>query len=180
MKKKKCLIVSFVIIFFICITVFFIVSNFNRSNRTTPIDYLVNSINTQNENDIPKAFHEYCSLCIEQNISKENFDEYISGLIKDFGSDYKLTYKVINSEKLSDEETESYEYNAFITYSNYPFFSNGEKVKFDSIEKIAVNMTIKGNKQEQNGNITFLIVKIDGKFYFLHTPNQLMSMFINY
>lgn len=177
MKKKKCLIIPFVII--VCILIVICLFS-NKNKQTMPLDYLVKAINTQNTNDIPKAFHEYCSLCIKQNISKENFDEYINGLIKDFGSDYKLTYKVANSEKLSNKEIESYEYNAFVAYSNYPFFSNGGEVQFESVEKFTVNMTIKGNQQEQNGNIDFLIVKINGKFYFLHTPNQLMSMFINY
>jgi len=64
------------------------------------------------------------------------------------------------------------------TYSNYPYLSDGGKLDFEDIINITANITIKGNKQEQNSNIDFLVVKIDGKYYFLHTPNQLMNMFI--
>lgn len=180
MKKKKYLLVSLITI--VCILIFTVVLtlSINKNNEETPINYLIESINNKNTVEIPKAFHEYCSLCIEQNISEKDFNEYIDNIIEDFGNDYKVSYKIVNTEKLSNNEVESHETNALYTYSNYPYFSNGGEVKFECINKITVNITISGNKQEQNSNVDFLIVKIDGKFYFLHTPNQLMSMFIRY
>lgn len=39
---------------------------------------------------------------------------------------------------------------------------------------------ISGKYQEEKGNVEFVIVKIDNNYYFLHTPNQMMSYFINY
>lgn len=180
MKKKKYLL--FFLITIVCILIFAVVITLstNKNNQKTPINYLIESINNKNTDELPKAFHEYCSLCIEQNISEKDFNEYIDNIIEDFGNDYKVTYRIVNTEKLSSNEVESYETNASYTYSNYPYFSNGGEVKFECIDKITVNISIKGNKQEQNSDVDFLIVKIDGKFYFLHTPNQLMSMFIRY
>lgn len=180
MKKKKYLLISLVIIICILTPLVSGIIVRNKNNIETPINYLLESINNRDINTIPKAFHEYCSLCIEQNISNDNFDEYINGIIKDFGKDYKLTYQVVNTEKLSNDELKTYETNAIYTYSNYPYLSKGNKLKFDDIYKVTTDITIKGNIQTKTGNVDFLIVKIDGKFYFLHTANQLMSMFINY
>lgn len=180
MKKKKYLLVSLITIVCIIIFAVVIILSTNKNNQETPINYLIESINNKSTDELPKAFHEYCSLCIEQNISEKDFNEYINNIIEDFGNDYKVTYKIVNTEKLSNKEVESYETNALYTYSNYPYFSNGGKVKFECIDKVTANITIKGNKQEQNSDVVFLIVKIDEKFYFLHIPNQLMSVFIKY
>lgn len=180
MKKKKYLLVCLATLGCILFFAFVMTLSTNKNNQETPINYLIESINDKNTNELPKAFHEYCSLCIEQNISDKDFNEYIDGIIKDFGNDYKVTYEIVNSEKLSSNEINSYETNALYTYSNYPYLSNGGELQFERIDKVTANIIIKGNKQEQNSDVDFLILKIDGKFYFLHTPNQLMSMFIRY
>lgn len=180
MKKKKYLLVCLATLSCILLFAFVITLSTNKNNQETPINYLIESINDKNINKLPEAFHEYCSLCIEQNISDEDFDEYIDNIIKDFGNDYKVTYEIINTEKLSSNEINSYETNALYTYSNYPYLSNGGVLQFERIDKVTVNINIKGNKQEQNSDVDFLIVKIEDKFYFLHTPNQLMGMFIRY
>lgn len=179
MNKKKYLLVCLATLS--CILFAFVITlSTNKNNQETPINYLIESINDKNTNGLPKAFHKYCSLCIEQNVSDKDFDEYIDDIIKDFGNDYKVTYEIVNTEKLSSNETNSYETNALYTYSNYPYLSNGGVLQFERIDKVTANITIKGNIQEQNSDVDFLIVKIDGKFYFLHTPNQLMGMFIRY
>lgn len=180
MKKKKLLIVIVVtlVCIFISISVIFFVKN--KSSEKTPINYLVNAINNDDISEIPKAFHEYCSLSIEQNMSEEKFENYINGISQDFGGDYQISYKIINMSSLSKEDVEMYETNAKNTYSNYPYFSNGNELKFNSIYNITTEMTIKGKYQEEKGNVNFTVVKIDSNYYFLHIPNQMMSAFINY
>ena len=82
--------------------------------------------------------------------------------------------------KLSKEDVEMYENDAKNIYSSYPYLSNKGILEFESIYKASAYMTITGKYQEESGDIDFLIVKIDGKYYFLHTPNQMMYQFINY
>lgn len=180
MKKKKMLLVIVVIL--VCVitslcVVFFIN---NKSNEKVPINHLINAINNKDVSEIPKTFHEYCSLSIEQNISKEQFENYINGISEDFGGDFQISYKITHMSSMSKEDIEMYEDNAKNIYSNYPYLSNGGTIKFDNIYNITTEMTIKGKYQEEKGNVEFTVVKIDNEYYFLHTPNQMMSYFINY
>ena len=180
MKKKKWLVAILVIL--ICISASICTISFvnNKNGEEVPINHLVNAINNHDVSEIPKAFHEYCSLSIEQNISEEKFKEYINGISEDFGGDYQISYKIIKMSNMSKEDIEMYEDNAKNIYSNYPYFSNGGTIKFDNIYNISTEMTIKGKYQEEKGNVEFVIVKIDNNYYFLHIPNQMMSYFINY
>ena len=180
MKKQKWLVVILVIL--VCIVASICTISFvnNKNGKKVPINHLVNAINNHDVSEIPKAFHEYCSLSIEQNISEEKFEEYINGISEDFGVDYQISYKIIKMGNMSKEDIEMYEDNAKNIYSNYPYFSNGGTIKFDNIYNISTEMTIKGEYQEEKGNVEFVIVKIDNSYYFLHIPNQMMSYFINY
>lgn len=155
--------ISLAVIGCIFIAAVIITLTHNKNNQETPLTCLIETINNKDISELPSAFHEY-----------------INTIINDFGNVYKVSYEIVNTEKLSKEDTNAYEMNALYTYSNYPYLSNGEKIDFEDVINITVNITIKGNKQEQSSNVDFLIVEIDGKFYFLHIPNQLMSMFIKY
>lgn len=180
MKKKKYIIIASIAL--LCILIIFSIAflNKNRNNETAPIDHLINAINNNDITEISKAFHEYCSLAIEENISGEDFQDYIDGITRDMGGKFHISYQITNMTTLSREDTEMYEFDAKINYSAYPYLSNSGDLKFENIYKASTHMTIKGKYQEQNGDVDFLIVKIDGKYYFLHTPNQMMYHFINY
>lgn len=180
MNKKKYLLISFAVLGCIFITAISISLTQNKNNQETPLIYLIEAINNKDIDELPNAFHEYCLLCIKQNISEEDFNKYINTIINDFGNDYRVSYEIVNVEKLSKEDINTYEMNALYTYSNYPYLSDGGKLDFEDIINITANIIIKGNKQEQNSTVDFLVVKIDEKYYFLHTPNQMMSYFINY
>ena len=62
-----CVITSLCAVFFIN----------NKNDEKAPINHLINAINNRDVSEIPKAFHEYCSLSVEQNISEEEFENYI-------------------------------------------------------------------------------------------------------
>lgn len=180
MKKKKWLLVIVVIL--VCVITYLCAVFFinNKSDEKVPINHLINAINNKDVSEIPKAFHEYCSLSIEQNILKEQFENYINGISEDFGGDFQISYIITHMSSMSKEDIEMYEDNAKNIYSNYPYLSNGGTIKFDNIYNITTEMTIKGKYQEEKGNVEFTVVKIDNEYYFLHIPNQLMSYFINY
>ncbi len=180
MKLKKGITFVTIALLFILIIFSIVILNKNKSNEKTPIDHLINAINNNDITEIPKAFHEYCSLAIEQNISKEKFQNYIDGITQDMGGKFHISYKITNMTTLSKEDIEMYENIAKIDYSAYPYLSNNGDLKFENIYKVSTYMTIKGKYQEENGDVDFLVVKIDGKYYFLHTPNQMMYQFINY
>ncbi len=180
MKKKKSLVVIVIILVFIVTSVCAVFFVNNKNGEEVPINHLVNAINNHNVSEIPKAFHEYCSLAIEQNISEEEFDNYINGISQDFGENYQISYKIISMSSMSKEDIEMYEDNAKAIYSNYPYISNGGTIKFENIYNITTEMTIKGKYQEEKGSVEFAVVKIDDNYYFLHIPNQIMSTFINY
>jgi hypothetical protein len=180
MKKKKWFLVIVVIL--VCVitslcAVFFIN---NKNDEKAPINHLINAINNRDVSEIPKAFHEYCSLSVEQNISEEEFENYINGISEDFGGDFQISYKITHMSSMSKEDIEMYEDDVKNIYSNYPYLSNGGTIKFDNIYNITTEMTIKGKYQEEKGNVEFSVVKTDNKYYFLHIPNQMMSYFINY
>lgn len=180
MKKKKWLVVIVITLVCIFASVCTILFVNNRSSEKVPINHLIDAINNNDVSEIPKAFHEYCSLSIRQNISEEKFENYVNGISQDFGGDYQISYKIVNMNSMSKEDIEMYETNAKNIYSNYPYLSNGGTIKFDNIYNITTEITIKGKYQEEKGNIEFTVVKIDNNYYFLHIPNQMMSVFINY
>lgn len=180
MKKKKWLIVIVVIL--VCVITSICAKFFinNKNDEKIPLNHLINAINNRDVSEIPKAFHEYCSLSIEQNISEDKFENYINGISEDLGGDFQISYKISHMSSMSKEDIDMYEDNARNIYSNYPYFSNGGTIKFDNVYNIITEMTIKGKYQEEKGNVEFAVVKIDNKYYFLHIPNQMMSAFIDY
>lgn len=180
MKKKKWLVVTVMALVCIITSVCAIFFTNNKIDEKVPLNHLINAINNRDVSEIPKAFHEYCSLSIEQNISEEKFENYINGISENFGGDFQISYKITHMNSMSKEDIEMYEDNAKNIYSNYPYLLNGGIIKFDNIYCITTEMTIKGKYQEEKGNVEFTVVKIDNNYYFLHTPNQMMSAFINY
>ena len=180
MKKKKWLVVIIAVLVCVFISICIIFFTNSKNSEKDPINHLVYAINNQDVSEIPKAFHEYCALAIEQNISEEKFDDYINRIAHDFGGTYQISYNINNMTSMSKEDVEMYQDNAKNTYSNYPYLLNGGTLKFDNIYNVTTEMTIKGKYQEENGNVEFAIVKIDNNYYFLHIPNQMMSYFINY
>lgn len=172
MKKK---IIFCIILILLLITVLFF---FNQKNKkiTRPINILVKTINKNNIDYLPKAFHNYCSLAILQNISHEDFNNYINSLKDHFGKNYHMSYTVINIEKLSNEIKKIYEENAYNLFNN---FTNGKHITFEALYKVTVKLKIKGNGYEESDEVDFKVVKIDGKYYFLHVANQMLNQFIN-
>ena len=73
MKKKKWLVIIVVILVCIITSVCAVFFINNKNDEKVPLNHLINAINNQDASEIPKAFHEYCSLSIEQNISEEKF-----------------------------------------------------------------------------------------------------------
>lgn len=47
-----------------------------------------------------------------------------------------MTYDIIDSTKLSDDEINKYETNALYTYSSYPYLSDGGDINFECIYKL--------------------------------------------
>lgn len=160
MKQKKCITFVTIALLFILIIFLIVVLNKNKSNEKAPIDHLINAINNNDITEIPKAFHEYCSLGIEQNISKEKFQNYVNNITQYIGGKFHISYKITNMTKLTKEDVEMYEYNAKINYSAYPYLSNNGDLKFENIYKISTYMTIKGKHKEENGDVDFLVVKM--------------------
>lgn len=111
-------VISFCIIIPVCTVLFINIKN----SKNAPLNHLFNAINNHNVSEIPKAFHEYCSLSIEQNISEEKFENYMNDISQDFGSDYHFSYKIIHMSNMSKEDIERYENNAkYIFQLSLPF-----------------------------------------------------------
>ena len=72
MKKKKLEVVIIVILVCIIISICTVLFINNKNSKNALLNHLFNAINNHNVTEIPKAFHEYCSLSIEQNISEKN------------------------------------------------------------------------------------------------------------
>ena len=175
MKKKKWLVVIVVILVCIITSVFFIN---NKNDEKVPLNHLINAINNRDSSEIPKAFHEYCSLAFEQSISEEKFENYINGISEDFGGDFHISYKITHMSSMSKEDVEMYENDAIHMYDNYPYLSNGGTIKFDNIYNITTEMTIKGKYQEEKGSVQFSVVKIDNHYYLLHIPHHIIKAFM--
>ena len=150
----------------------------NKNSVKTPIDNLINAINNNDISEIPKSFHEYCSLAIEQDLSKRAFETYIESVSLDVGGNFKMSYEITNKNALSKDAIERHESYAKFEYSNYPYLLNGGNLEFENVYEVLVNIEVKGPDQEKHMNVDFLIVEINGKYYLLPEPNSIMSMFI--
>lgn len=123
-----------------------------RKSKTTPIDYVVNGINNNDINSILKAYHPYCALSMECIFSEEKLNDYHNSVIQNFGSNAKISYKVIGSEKMSADDIESYYENAIFTYSDYPYLQENE-MEFDTIYKINTEFYIKGKNGKDSSRL---------------------------
>lgn len=176
-KKTKVLSIVIIVIFTALIIGLF---HLNTRKDTTPINMLISAIEEEDSSKISKCFHDYCSMAMVQNTDENKFNEYIEKVKSEFGNDVSFTYKVLNKEDVSDDYLETYETNAKYTFADYPYLKDGNNLNFQAIYKINVEMKISGSKKVETGEIDFFIVKIDGKYYFLHQPNIFISQFLNY
>ena len=112
---------------------------------------------------------------IFNNLSKEAVTE----LKKEFGSNYKVSFEIIDSSPLkkSDITSSIDNLSSFFDRNDY----NGSKIiKLDRITEMVeydIEVTIKGNKDEDTANITFVMVKVGGKWRVFDDIRQLTRMF---
>ncbi len=77
-------------------------------------------------------------------------DEY------DLGGDLKLSYKILGSRTLEDEEVDALQEN---------FDEIGADLKIEKAKAFWIEITLKGKDNEHSGTTTMTLIKVDGKWY---------------
>lgn len=173
-KKAKYLVISCTLFMLICLSIILFVTN--KHSIETPINMVIQGVNDCDKSKIVSAYHDYCRQYMEYQYREEKLQEYHNKLISDFGSNAEIAYKIVKKTKMSNDDVDKYQTIALVDYSQYDYLANGNVLSFETIYEVNCVMNIKG-KSEEEGNITFFIVKIKGEYYLLDLQYNFLNQF---
>ena len=160
--------VALIAVIAVCVILFF-----NRSTYETPLKTMVGAINKGDVMEIMNV------LPLEAIIDESDMSEYLLGmdyddlvdlyveqfessfaddLIDTYGRDFKMDYKIYETENLSREELR--DLNSDYTYS----FGTEDDFISEAV-RMDVDMSVEGSDGSDTENITLITTKVDGKWY---------------
>lgn len=104
-----------------------------------------------------KAYPEF--MGISDYVDQDDMDEMLESLEKEYGKNIKISYKVLDKEKIEKDNLEKVQKKIENYYD--------EKVKVTAGYKVEVKSTIKGKDDSETDTSTMKVYKIDGKWYLL-------------
>lgn len=141
-----------------------IVGLFTTPAYERPLKYMTEGMEDGSFKKMMKAFPDYVTDPIEDQIddyydgeTDEFMDMLTDGLKDDYGKNIKISYKVIDKDKLSKKEIKSIEKD--IEYSS------DEKVNIKEAYELEVEMIIKGSEDKDKDETEMTVIKIGSKWY---------------
>lgn len=147
MKKKKCLIISFVIVGCILILAFFTLQMNKRNTIAKLMSHLENAINNHNIEKIIELYPDYYQDIVKSQLSQSKIDEFYNNVV----TNNEIQIKVISmsnfdlSESKNIQNKINQEYNLNIKIEDYQL------------------VTISYHKDF--GASTFQVIKINGEYH---------------
>ena len=104
-----------------------------------------------------KAYPEFMGM--DKYIDQDDMDDMLKSLEKEYGKNIKISYKIIDTEKIKKDDLEKVKEKVSKYYD--------KDVKISEGYKVTVKSTIKGKDDSETDTDDMKVYKIDGKWYIL-------------
>lgn len=125
-----------------------------------PVESYLKAIQNGSGSEFKKSAGKDQVAHIEEYYSEDYFDEYAKQLKEEaedqYGENLRITYKVKNKEKVDEEDLKHYERDYESDYDVDITMSEGYELE--------TNVKMKGDDDSEEDDMTFIVVKIDGKW----------------
>ena len=136
-----------------------VVKNYVKAMETGKASYMLKTIPKSMEKEIKKDDDKMDELEDNMKDSKESIEDQ-------FGDKAKITYKILDKEKIDKDDLEDLEdsFNDNIKNYNDENDTNIKKVKISKGYEMNVKIKIKGEDDSDSHTTTMTVVKIDGRW----------------
>lgn len=147
MKKKKCLIISFVIVGCILILNFFTLQ-MNKTNTIAKLmSHLENAINNHNIEKIIELYPDYYQDIVKSQLSQSKIDEFYNNVV----ANNEIQIKIISKSNFDLAESKNIQNKINQKYSL--------NIKIEDYQLVTINY------HKDFGESTFQVIKINGEYY---------------
>lgn len=123
----------------------------------TPINNMFKGMQKANLKTYLKAYPEFMGM--DEYIDQEDMDEMLKSLEDKYGKNIKISYKILDKEKIDKDDLKSVKEKISKYYD--------KDVKVSQGYKVTVKSTVKGKDDSETDTDTMKVYKIDGKWYLL-------------
>ena len=123
------------------------------STYETPVKYYTESVESGDYKTFKKSFPPFMDIADEDDLItiRESLEE-------EYGKDFKITYKITDKKKFTDEEIED-EQEDIGDYCK-------KNVEVEEGYTLKVKITVKGSENKKTNEVKMKVVKIDGEWYY--------------
>ncbi|HOZ54600.1 MAG TPA: hypothetical protein PK993_00930 [Clostridia bacterium] len=123
----------------------------------TPISNMYKGMQKADLKSYLKAYPEFMGM--DKYIDQDDMDDMLKSLEKEYGKNIKISYKIIDTEKIKKDDLEKVKEKVSKYYD--------KDVKISEGYKVTVKSTIKGKDDSETDTDDMKVYKIDGKWYIL-------------
>ncbi len=130
------------------------------SGYETPIKYICEGMQKGSYKTMKKAFPEYITDQLDRYFgddAEDTMDELVESLKDEYGKGVKITYKIIDKDKLDKDDIEELEDEVKYRYN--------KKVKIKEAYELEVKMKVKGSEGSDEDEMDVTVIKVGSKWY---------------
>ncbi|MBP3502638.1 MAG: zinc ribbon domain-containing protein [Clostridia bacterium] len=124
-----------------------------------PLDYMCKGMQKADSKTFLKAFPAVMTEDLEDSIDNDYLEKQLESFEDEYGKNIKITYKILDKEKIDKEDLEDLQENLEDKYED-----SKKKCKVSAGYKLSVKMTIKGKDDKETDTSTINVYKIGGKW----------------
>lgn len=128
-----------------------------------PIDNFIKGMEKGNAKTMLKAFPDVMKEDLEDYLTDDELEDMKADLEDEFGKNIKITYKVLDKEKIDKDDLKEVQEDLEDQYED----AKKSKVKVTAGYKLSIKMSIKGKDDKDSQTITMKVYKIGGKWCML-------------
>lgn len=141
----------------VIIAIIVLVALISGNNYKKPINNFFKGMEKADLDKYLSAFPEFMEM--DENFEQEDLDEMLEDLEDEYGDKIKISYKILDKEKIDKEDLEDLQDKIEDYYD--------EEVKVKKGYELSIKSTIKGKDDEESDTSTLEVYKIDGKWCIL-------------
>lgn len=133
------------------------------SSYKKPIDYMFKGLEKANSKTFIKAFPKVMKDNIEDKYDDDELNDLMETFEKEVGEKVKITYKILDKEKIDKDDLEDVQDSLEDTYDD----AKKSEIKVTAGYKVTVKITVKGKDDKESNSTTIYVYKIGGKWCLL-------------
>lgn len=122
-----------------------------------PLNNYFKGIEKANSDTYLKAYPEFTREDMEDTYDNDYLDKRLENFEEEYGSKIKISYKVLDKEKLDKDDLEDIQDELEDEYDE-------DDVKVSTGYEVAVKITVKGSDDKESYYTSFYICKVNGKW----------------